>query len=77
MHYVYVSDGNSLLKTDSEKDVAAAGLPNPPKVIIFDFDSVILDSADIKLRAYSTIYSGEDPKRLGLLLSHTPAFMVE
>jgi beta-phosphoglucomutase-like phosphatase (HAD superfamily) len=34
--------------------------PNPPKVIIFDFDGVILDSADIKLRGYIMIYAAED-----------------
>ena len=46
-------------------------LPHPPKVIVFDFDGVILDSANIKLRAYSTIYSGEDPKKLAALLAHS------
>lgn len=60
-----------LLKTQNEKDVTAAALPNPHKVIIFDFDGVILDSADIKLRAYSTIYSSEDPKRLAALIAHS------
>src|SRR5215467_2801435 len=54
----------------SEK-TAAAVLPHPPKVIIFDFDGVILDSANIKLRAYSAIYSGEDPKKLAALISHS------
>jgi len=53
----------------SEKTVAAV-LPHPPKVIIFDFDGVILDSANIKLRAYSAIYSGEDPKKLPALIAH-------
>jgi hypothetical protein len=57
------------LKTQSEKDVTAAALPNPPKVIIFDFDDVILDSANIKLGAYSAIYSGEDPKKLAALIT--------
>src|SRR5215469_3044643 len=49
----------------------AAVLPHPPKVIIFDFDGVILDSANIKLRAYSAIYSGEDPKKLTALIAHS------
>ena len=70
MYYVDVLDGISLLKMQSEK-TAAAVLPHPPKVIIFDFDGVILDSANIKLRAYSAIYSGEDPKKLAALISHS------
>lgn len=45
-------------------------LPHPPKVIIFDFDGVILDSAAIKLQAYLEVYSGEDPKKLRLLVEH-------
>jgi len=49
----------------------AAVLPHPPKVIIFDFDGVILDSANIKLRAYSVIYSAEDPKKLAALIAHS------
>jgi phosphoglycolate phosphatase len=70
-HYVGVLDGISLLKTQSEKTILAATLPYPPKVIIFDFDGVILDSANIKLRAYSAIYSGEDPKKLAALIAHS------
>ena len=66
-----VLDGISSLKTQSEKTVAVAVLPNPPKVIIFDFDGVILDSANIKLLAYSAIYSGEDPKKLAALIAHS------
>jgi phosphoglycolate phosphatase-like HAD superfamily hydrolase len=45
-------------------------LPHPPKVIIFDFDGVILDSAAIKLQAYSDIYAREDPDKLRLLVEH-------
>jgi beta-phosphoglucomutase-like phosphatase (HAD superfamily) len=45
-------------------------LPHPPKVIIFDFDGVILDSAAIKLQAYSDIYAREDPDKLPLLVEH-------
>jgi hypothetical protein len=63
-------DRISLLKTQSEK-TAAAVLPHPPKVIIFDFDGVILDSANIKLRVYSAIYSGEDAKKLAALIVHS------
>ena len=44
--------------------------PNPPKVIIFDFDGVILDSADIKLRGYMMIYAAEDPRKLRALVEH-------
>jgi phosphoglycolate phosphatase len=46
-------------------------LPTPPKVIIFDFDGVILDSAEIKLQAYATLYADEDPKKLKELLEHS------
>jgi phosphoglycolate phosphatase-like HAD superfamily hydrolase len=41
-----------------------------PKAIIFDFDGVILDSADIKLRAYTTVYKDEDPAKLRKLVEH-------
>jgi phosphoglycolate phosphatase-like HAD superfamily hydrolase len=51
---------------NSEK---SAGLM-PPEAIIFDFDGVILDSADIKLRAYTTVYSGEDFEKLKTLVEH-------
>ena len=42
-----------------------------PKVIIFDFDGVILDSAEIKLRAYAALYAGEDPEKIQVLLRHS------
>jgi beta-phosphoglucomutase-like phosphatase (HAD superfamily) len=58
------------LKAQSQKK-AVAVLPHPPKVIIFDFDGVILNSANIKLRAYSAIYSDEDPKKLTTLIAHS------
>jgi hypothetical protein len=45
--------GFAFLKMQS--DETAAALPHPPKVIIFDFDGVILDSADIKLRAFRRV----------------------
>jgi phosphoglycolate phosphatase-like HAD superfamily hydrolase len=48
----------------------ALKLPAPPEVIIFDFDGVIIDSADIKLRAYTTIYADEDPAKLKELTLH-------
>jgi phosphoglycolate phosphatase-like HAD superfamily hydrolase len=41
-----------------------------PEAIIFDFDGVILDSADIKLRAYMAVYANEDPTKLKKLLEH-------
>lgn len=41
-----------------------------PKVIIFDFDGVILDSADIKLRAYTTVYKDEESAKLKKLVEH-------
>jgi phosphoglycolate phosphatase-like HAD superfamily hydrolase len=45
-------------------------LPTPPDVIIFDFDGVIIESADIKLRAYTDIYADEDPAKLKELTLH-------
>jgi phosphoglycolate phosphatase-like HAD superfamily hydrolase len=45
-------------------------LPTPPKVIIFDFDGVILDSAEIKLHAYAVLYADEAPEKIQVLLQH-------
>ncbi len=39
-------------------------LPQPPRVIIFDFDGVILDSAGLKLDAYLSVYAGEAPDKI-------------
>jgi phosphoglycolate phosphatase-like HAD superfamily hydrolase len=53
-----------------EQPSATITLPKPPKVIIFDLDGVILDSADIKLQGYKTIYANEDPRKLAALVEH-------
>ena len=45
-------------------------LPAPPRAIIFDFDGVILDSAQIKLDAYATVYADEDPEKVRELMRH-------
>jgi phosphoglycolate phosphatase-like HAD superfamily hydrolase len=45
-------------------------LPAPPRAIIFDFDGVILDSAQLKIDAYITIYADEDPAKLRELVQH-------
>jgi len=45
-------------------------LPAPPRAIIFDFDGVILDSAQLKVDAYVTIYADEDPAKLRELVQH-------
>src|SRR5262249_14784034 len=58
------------LKMHDEQPSAAITLPKPPKVIIFDLDGVILDSADIKLQGYKTIYANEDPQKLAALVEH-------
>ena len=46
------------------------GLPRPPKVIIFDFDGVILDSAGLKLRAYPQVYANEDADKVSAIIRH-------
>src|SRR5262249_32377590 len=38
--------------------------------IIFDFDGVILDSAQIKVDAYVSIYANEDPAKVRELVQH-------
>jgi len=45
-------------------------LPAPPRAIIFDFDGVILDSAELKVEAYVTIYADEDPAKVRELVRH-------
>jgi len=45
-------------------------LPAPPRAIIFDFDGVILDSAQLKVDAYVTIYADEDPAKVRVLVQH-------
>lgn len=45
-------------------------IPAPPDAIIFDFDGVILDSAQIKIDAYVTIYADEDPAKVRELVRH-------
>ena len=56
------------------------GLPRPPKVIIFDFDGVILDSAGLKLRAYPQVYANEDADKVSAIdeysTLHGPTGMV-
>lgn len=39
-------------------------IPRPPAAIIFDFDGVILDSAELKTRAYAIVYAGEAADKL-------------
>lgn len=39
-------------------------LPRPPVALLLDFDGVIVDSVEIKVRAYSDVYAGEDPQLL-------------
>jgi phosphoglycolate phosphatase len=48
----------------------ASMLPAPPRGIIFDFDGVILDSAQIKIDAYVTIYADEDSAKVSELVRH-------
>ncbi|MCW5692623.1 MAG: HAD family hydrolase [Pseudolabrys sp.] len=45
-------------------------LPRPPKVIIFDFDGVILDSAGLKLSAYPKVYANEDAAKVEAVVRH-------
>lgn len=50
--------------------VTGAARKAPPCAIIFDFDGVIVDSAQIKLDAYVTIYADEDPRKVEELVRH-------
>lgn len=41
-----------------------------PKAIVFDFDGVILQSVDIKTRAFESLFAGEAPEALARILEH-------
>jgi phosphoglycolate phosphatase len=42
----------------------------PTEQIIFDFDGVILDSADLKTRAFAQVYAGEDPAKIAQVVEY-------
>lgn len=44
-------------------------MPNTPDVLVFDFDGVILDSADIKTNAFRQLFSGY-PDKLAAIISY-------
>ncbi len=58
------------LNAEQQDSMSIPRLPLPPKLMIFDFDGVILDSANIKVCAYTTIYADEDPRKLEALVEH-------
>jgi len=45
-------------------------IPQPPEALLMDFDGVILDSMELKTRAFATVYEGEAPSRLEQVLAY-------
>src|SRR5664279_5292976 len=45
-------------------------IPQPPAALLMDFDGVILDSMELKTRAFATVYEGEAPSRLEDVLAY-------
>ena len=41
-----------------------------PRAIVFDFDGVILQSVDIKTRAFEALFASESPEAVALILDH-------
>jgi phosphoglycolate phosphatase-like HAD superfamily hydrolase len=51
-------------------DARDRGLPARPAAILFDFDGVILDSAEIKAMAYAEIYQAEAPEKVAAAIDY-------
>ena len=49
---------------------AAALLPRRPEAILFDFDGVILDSAELKTAAFASIYEDEEPAKIAAVVAY-------
>ena len=45
----------------------------PPKAVFFDFDGVILQSVDIKTRAFAALFAAEGPEATGRIVAHHEA----
>jgi phosphoglycolate phosphatase len=45
-------------------------LPAPPTALLLDFDGVILESVELKIRAFLKIYENEDPAKLAQILEY-------
>jgi hypothetical protein len=45
-------------------------LPKLPTALLLDFDGVILESVELKIQAFLTIYENEDPAKLAQILDY-------
>lgn len=41
-----------------------------PEAVVFDFDGVILESLDVKTRAFATLFADEEPQAVAKILEH-------
>jgi len=48
----------------------AGALPRLPTALLLDFDGVIVESVELKIRAFLTIYENEDPDKLAQILDY-------
>jgi phosphoglycolate phosphatase-like HAD superfamily hydrolase len=46
------------------------GLPHTPTALLLDFDGVILESVELKIQAFLTIYENETPEKLAQVLEY-------
>lgn len=45
-------------------------IPRRPAAVILDFDGVIVESVELKVQAFLTLYAHEDPEKLKAILDH-------
>ena len=48
-------------------------IPRSPAAVILDFDGVIVESVELKVQAFLTLYAHEDPAKLKAILEHQRA----
>ena len=41
-----------------------------PRAVVLDFDGVVVDSVDVKTRGFESVFSGEDPALVALILDY-------
>ncbi len=58
---------------DSAARTAGRASAVPPEQIIFDFDGVILDSADLKVDAFAKVYAGEAEEPIAAIMEYQQA----